>query len=857
MSTAVAMDCFRDEFKPGVVLNDRFETVAPLNQGSFGLVVLAKDRLTGEKVAIKCISRSSAGADQTPVTVGTTEESCDELYCHQLLGSHRNIVNLVDSFETASHSFLALEYCPMGDLYEAIRMDRGPLQTENVRDFMLQLIEAVEYMHSKGLYHRDIKPENIFLTASGDIKLGDFGLATTRSTSFEACVGSDRYMAPEQYDPPATGYSPAAADVWSVGICLLNVLFAKNPFVTPTQSDVLFADFVRDRQSLFDVFPSLSQDTFNILTAALSLDPAKRSLSELKRRILLAQSFTTDDDVFDDDFCTMESRNSSNLAVAADREPLRTPSIQSPMFSQAESFPWAKALQQTTPQQPCRQLSAIPDDESYNEDLFDQSETQLGTSWFTVQPGTSLRSDLTSVAGSRGYGSTAPVSVPVATANAAAKAKANASASAQQAVAAKTGGISESVPVRPKLIPSISQFFGKSDLYSKSWSDLWEEEEELESLALRERQAQNARTYSQESISKRAVATATATEKEAEVEIRSGSDSGDELTDSSSSTPPSSASGSASSSSSSLLLPSADAAELAPVLLDVPPSVVNARVTTPHAQQQQSALKASFETPSEQTTPISTPRPHHRSVGKQSVPRPMASSLSAAHTLASKLQQTPRSPPKEPSMDQWAALGNRRRNVSASKQQHQITPRGGGASSTPAKSVLMMAATARQSPAMHSHLYSHQRQQVHKKQSMNDNWRQGADPLPASWGAGGAGPLLSTSEAMAQMQQQQPRPRHAAHTTNHHQTHRALQHTPANRPMLSGSYQDRKLGHIHVHELQQQQQQHHHQHSWRHDPLATIKPRKAASRPAIDFWADAQASDEDFDFVGGWQDLHI
>ena len=61
------------------------------------------------------------------------------------------------------------------------------------------------------------------------MKLGDFGLVTTEAWSYEASVGSDRYMAPEQYDPGDNGYAPAKADLWAIGICLLNVLFSRNP----------------------------------------------------------------------------------------------------------------------------------------------------------------------------------------------------------------------------------------------------------------------------------------------------------------------------------------------------------------------------------------------------------------------------------------------------------------------------------------------------------------------------------------------------------------------------------------------------------------------------------------------------
>ena len=470
------MDCLRDKFVPGQLLDDRFVTVAPLNHGSFGMVFLAKDTQTGEQVAIKCLTKPSAADAAGSLSV---DDKSEELDCHTRLGHHPNLVNLLHSFETSTHLFLVLEYCSMGDLYEAIKNNRGPLETEHVRAFMLQLIDGVQHMHNQGLYHRDIKPENIFLCQDGSMKLGDFGLATRSPWSFEACVGSDRYMAPEQYEPTPAGYSTPHADVWSIGICLLNILFARNPFATPTESDVLFADFSRDRQSLFDVFPNMSQDTFEILSHSLVLDPKKRSLTALRGAIARAVSFTTDDELLDD-FCT-EDRDV--FPASADREPLRTPSIQSPQINQGDSFPWAKALQ-STPQQPIRQLSAIPDTESYSEDLFPASDLE-GTSWFSVHPvSPSIASAMDSTLGtsfrSMALGPPSSRFTPA---------------------RSRPDPISESLPAtaaRP--IPAMSMVFGKTkpDQVSKSWSDLWDEEEEIEN-ELKTRHEQNSRTWSQDS----------------------------------------------------------------------------------------------------------------------------------------------------------------------------------------------------------------------------------------------------------------------------------------------------------------------------------------------------------------------
>lgn len=348
----------RNNFIQGALLDGRYKTVCPLNHGSFGLVFKAQDVLTGEFVALKCLTKSSASPINLPVAV---DDRSEELVIHSHIGSHSNIVNLLHHFETEHHVYLVLEYCPHGDLYEAIRAGSSPKETERVRDALLQLIDAVEYMHSRGVYHRDIKPENIFLSEDRALKLGDFGLATRESISYESAVGSDRYMAPEQMDPTNTGYQPAKADIWAIGICLLNILFSRNPFATPTVSDPLFADFAADRQTLFDIFPSMSQDTFDILVHCLAVEPDNRSLSAARLAVKKAICFTTDDETLDE----IDVPLAPVITATANREPLRTPSISSPQLDITGAFPWAKSLALNQ----ARQLSVIADDELSN-DLF-------------------------------------------------------------------------------------------------------------------------------------------------------------------------------------------------------------------------------------------------------------------------------------------------------------------------------------------------------------------------------------------------------------------------------------------------------------------------------------------------------
>ncbi|KAL5121502.1 cAMP-dependent protein kinase catalytic subunit [Pleosporales sp. CAS-2024a] len=441
------MECMRNHLYEGVVLNGRYETISPLNHGSFGMVFQAKDLVTGDNVAIKVITKSTA-AINCPSAFAVDERS-EELGVHLRLGSHDHVVNLLQSFESQNHIYLVLEFCSNGDLYEAIRHDKGPMEIEHVRDFMMQLVDAVEFIHSKGIYHRDIKPENIFLTQSGSMKLGDFGLATSDPWSWEVAVGSDRYMAPEQYDPTHAGYSTAKADIWAIGIVLLNVLFQRNPFAVPATSDPLYADFALDRQSLFDVFPNMSQDTFEVIRHCLAIDPEKRDLTAVKQALARAITFTTDDEALDE-FCTEER---DVVQVGANREPLRTPSISTPQPDATGSFPWAKALAMSPPQ-PIRQLSAIPDTEIYSDDVFPgysyavKPQTASAVSFVDSGLGLSFKS-----------------------------ADVMQSESLLNMTRSRPMPISGSLPAKP--FHSMSSVCGKKrDVFSKSWSDLWDEEDD-------------------------------------------------------------------------------------------------------------------------------------------------------------------------------------------------------------------------------------------------------------------------------------------------------------------------------------------------------------------------------------------
>lgn len=342
------------------LLNDRYQIIADLNKGSYGVVYLAKDYTTGDLCAVKCIVRNSSSQCDDEY-----DEALQEIAMHHKLGDHKNIAKLLDHFEANSKTYLVMEYYANGDLYEAIKAGKGPREQGNILEFMLQLIEAVKYCHSKGVYHRDIKPENVLIANDGTVKLADWGLATVDKDCKDFGAGSERYMAPELFDHANLDYYDAkAADIWSVGIVLLNILFGRNPFTVASQKDKLFIDFATSREALFDIFPTLSTDVFSVLRHALTIDPDNRSLDKMSMELTNVQVWTTDEEFYDYEEVLLPAEDSSVPVITEDnadglivtttddRQPFRTPSAFVDVTntqSFVSNYNWDRTLQFTPP----------------------------------------------------------------------------------------------------------------------------------------------------------------------------------------------------------------------------------------------------------------------------------------------------------------------------------------------------------------------------------------------------------------------------------------------------------------------------------------------------------------------------
>lgn len=198
--------------------------------------------------------------------------------------------------EDANWIWLAMELAEGGDLFDKIEADEGVGQ-DVAHLYFAQLVAAISWCHGKGVAHRDVKPENMLLSAKGDLKLADFGLATQfldlRSGARKLCgmvCGSPPYIAPEilavgqvnlkrkAADQEKAGYDPQAADVWSCAIVLF-VLFAGNtPWDAPVAEESYeFNEYVstngRPTDELWEKVPP---EALSLLRGMLKTEVAER-----------------------------------------------------------------------------------------------------------------------------------------------------------------------------------------------------------------------------------------------------------------------------------------------------------------------------------------------------------------------------------------------------------------------------------------------------------------------------------------------------------------------------------------------------------------------------------------------------
>jgi 5'-AMP-activated protein kinase catalytic alpha subunit len=212
------------KMKPNILM-ERYELGRLLGQGTFAKVYHARNFKTGESVAIKAMDKEKI------CKVEMMEQIKREIWVMRLV-RHPNIVGLYEVMATKSKIYIVMEYVKGGELFDRV-VDKGRLKEEEARKYFQQLIGAVDFCHSRGVYHRDLKPENVLLDENGDVKVSDFGLSALpeqfrQDGLLHTACGTPAYVAPEVITKK--GYDGATADIWSCGVILFVLMAGYLPF---------------------------------------------------------------------------------------------------------------------------------------------------------------------------------------------------------------------------------------------------------------------------------------------------------------------------------------------------------------------------------------------------------------------------------------------------------------------------------------------------------------------------------------------------------------------------------------------------------------------------------------------------
>jgi serine/threonine protein kinase len=248
-----------------VVCLSSFSIVKVLGEGSFGKVYKAVKKNTGEVLAIKSLSKRNLEKKRQ------LKYAVNEARVMKQL-DHPNIVALKFCFQTKRCLYLALEYCPNGDLGMHLKQWRK-FDEDRARFYIAQTMLALEYLHNRDIVYRDLKPENLLLDSVGNIKLTDFGLVKDQLTSAEGVAasfcGSPAYLAPEMIRGQI---SSKAGDIYTLGVVLYEMLTGETPFYTKDMQ-VLFNRVLKEKLT----FPSyVSKQAKEFITKAMMKDPSKR-----------------------------------------------------------------------------------------------------------------------------------------------------------------------------------------------------------------------------------------------------------------------------------------------------------------------------------------------------------------------------------------------------------------------------------------------------------------------------------------------------------------------------------------------------------------------------------------------------
>jgi len=257
-------------------LGVRYEVLGEAGHGSMGNVYKARDRETGETVALKLLKPEIA-SDQAMMDRFKNEL----LFARKI--THKNVCRVYEFNRVAGIAYTSMEFVE-GESLRSVLNRFGGLPQRKATDLALQICSGLQEAHAQGIVHRDLKPENVMIDGQGNVKIMDFGIARsmeagTRLTG--SMVGTPAYMAPEQVAGKPVDYR---TDIYSLGLMLYEMFTGAPAFSADNSIAVALKQMREDPVPPHEVEPNIPVGTERLILKCLEKDPGRRfqSIAELE-----------------------------------------------------------------------------------------------------------------------------------------------------------------------------------------------------------------------------------------------------------------------------------------------------------------------------------------------------------------------------------------------------------------------------------------------------------------------------------------------------------------------------------------------------------------------------------------------
>jgi len=257
-------------------LSQRYDILGEAGHGNMGNVYKARDRETGETVALKLIKPEIA-SDQ-----GMMERFKNELLFARKI-THKNVCRVYDFNRIGGIAYTSMEYVE-GESLRSVLNRFGGLPLRKGIDLALQICSGLKEAHAQGIVHRDLKPENVMIDGQGNLKIMDFGIARSMEAATHltgAMVGTPAYMAPEQVAGKPVDYR---TDIYSLGLMLYEMFTGSQTFHADTPVAVALKQMREEPVAPHEIDPAVPVFIERAILKCLQKDPARRyqSVTELQ-----------------------------------------------------------------------------------------------------------------------------------------------------------------------------------------------------------------------------------------------------------------------------------------------------------------------------------------------------------------------------------------------------------------------------------------------------------------------------------------------------------------------------------------------------------------------------------------------